>query len=175
MSRDQTVFVDDDSNAYQVRSSEENRTLHVSLLSPDYLRPSGDFARVAVGGANEAPAVLKHDGVYHMITSGLTGWRPNKARYHTATDMFGPWQQHPNPLEGTNPVLNLGADKTFGGQSAFILKLPDRPDAYIAMFDVWKPRDLQNSGHIWLPITFDPSGRMHIPWRDEWDLSVFPL
>ena len=37
MSRDQTVFVDDDGRAYQIYSSEGNATMYISLLTEDYL------------------------------------------------------------------------------------------------------------------------------------------
>ena len=43
MSRDQTLFVDDDGRAYQLYSSENNATLYISELTDDYLRPSGRF------------------------------------------------------------------------------------------------------------------------------------
>jgi hypothetical protein len=46
MARDMTLFVDDDGKAYQFYASEDNRTMHVSLLSDDYLRPSGKFKRI---------------------------------------------------------------------------------------------------------------------------------
>ena len=45
MSRDQTVFVDDDGRAYQFYSSENNETMYISLLTDDYLKPSGRFTR----------------------------------------------------------------------------------------------------------------------------------
>lgn len=41
MSRDQTLFVDDDGSAYHLTASEENSTLHISRLTDDYLAPSG--------------------------------------------------------------------------------------------------------------------------------------
>jgi hypothetical protein len=46
MARDMTLFVDDDGTAYHLYASEENHTMHVSRLSPDYLRPAGEFARM---------------------------------------------------------------------------------------------------------------------------------
>ena len=62
MSRDQTVFVDDDGRAYQFYSSENNATLYISELTDDYLKPSGRFTRNFIGMSREAPAVFKHDG-----------------------------------------------------------------------------------------------------------------
>ena len=73
MSRDQTVFVDDDGRAYQFYSSENNATMYISLLTDDYLKPSGRFTRNFVKESREAPAVFKYDGKYYMLSSGCTG------------------------------------------------------------------------------------------------------
>jgi len=81
MSRDQTLFLDDDGKAYQITSSEENLTLLISELTPDYLSYTGRFVRVAPGAQNEAPTVFKRKGTYWMITSGCTGWDPNAALF----------------------------------------------------------------------------------------------
>ena len=45
MSRDQTVFVDDNGKAYQFYSSENNATLYISELTDDYLKPTGRYTR----------------------------------------------------------------------------------------------------------------------------------
>lgn len=60
MSRDMTVFVDDDAKAYLITASEENATLHIHELTDDYLDFTGKFTRALVGGLNEAPAVFKN-------------------------------------------------------------------------------------------------------------------
>ena len=62
MSRDQTVFVDDDGRAYQFYSSENNATMYISLLTDDYLKPSGRFTRNFIKQSREAPAVFKCTG-----------------------------------------------------------------------------------------------------------------
>ena len=156
MARDQTVFVDDDGKAYHIFSSEDNMTLNIAQLTDDYLRHNGSFVRVAPGGQNEAPTVFKHNGTYWMITSGCTGWAPNAARLFTAKNIFGPWTQLPNPCRGE------GAETTFGGQGAYIYKVVDTKlrrcfggAEYLFMADVWKPKELGNSGHLWIPIHFE--------------------
>ena len=47
MTRDQTLFVDDDGTAYQISASEENSTLQISELTEDYLGCTGRFWRMA--------------------------------------------------------------------------------------------------------------------------------
>lgn len=46
MSRDMTLFVDDDGKAYHIYSSEENLTLHIAELTDDYLGHSGRYIRI---------------------------------------------------------------------------------------------------------------------------------
>ena len=173
MSRDMTLFVDDDGTAWHVASGEENATLLVSKLADDYLDFAGEFARVLPGGRNEAPAVFKDGGKYYLITSGLTGWAPNAARSAVADAMLGPWTPLGNPCAGgPNPRGGGGPELTFGGQSTFVLPAPGRPGKFVAMFDVWTPRDLRNSRYVWLPLEV-VNGKPVVSWHDRWDLSIF--
>jgi hypothetical protein len=172
MARDMTLFKDKDGKAYQLYASEENQTLHISLLTDDYLSHSGNFIRMHPGGRDEAPAIAYHAGLYHLLTSGLTGWRPNAAKQYTAKHIFGPWKKLNNPTVGFNPENDFGPDKTFGGQSTYLLELQDQPGNFIAMFDMWRPENAIDGRYIWLPVEF-VDGAMKIKWRSEWDLSVF--
>ena len=161
MARDMTLFVDDDGKAYHIFSSEENYTLHIAELTADYLHHTGRYTRMAPGGQNEAPAIFKHNGTYWMITSGCTGWAPNEARMFSAPSIWGPWTQHPNPCRGPK------ADKTFNGQSTFILPVNGQ---YIFMADIWRPQHPRDARYIWLPIEFE-DGKPIINWKDEWQLK----
>jgi len=172
MARDMALFVDDDGKAYHIHASEENFTLHISELTDDSLDFSGRYARVSPGGHNEAPAICKHNGRYYMLTSGCTGWAPNAARLAVAEHILGPWKSQDNPCIGVNPHNSLGPEKTFGGQSTYLLQVRNRPGAFIAMFDVWVPENPIDGRYLWLPVVFE-DGRIIIQWRDEWDLSVF--
>ena len=113
MSRDMTLFVDDDGTAYHIYSSEENLTLHIAELSDDYLSHTGKYIRIFPGGHNEAPAIFKKDGTYWMIASGCTGWEPNEARLMTASSILGEW------LQLSNPCVGKDAEITFGFQVSF--------------------------------------------------------
>ena len=159
MSRDMTLYVDDDGKAYHIFSSEENFTLHIAELTADYLHHTGRYTRMAPGGQNEAPAIFKHDGTYWMITSGCTGWAPNEARMFSAPTIMGPWTQHPNPCRG--PL----AEKTFNGQSTYVLTLDD--GRHIFMADIWRPNHPIDARYIWLPIEFEDDKPV-VRWRDEW-------
>lgn len=81
MSRDMTVFKDDNGKAYLIYASENNKTMHICLLNEDYLSPSKNEIRILVNQNREAPALFKYNGQYFLITSLCTGWDPNKAKY----------------------------------------------------------------------------------------------
>lgn len=162
MSRDMTLFVDDDGKAYHIYSSEDNLTLQIAELTDDYLSHTGKYIRVVPGGHNEAPAIFKKDGTYWMITSGCTGWEPNKARLLTAKSILGEWMQL------LNPCVGKGADKTYGGQSTYIFPLNGKKDRFVFMADIWRPRSLADSRYMWLPIQFNVKGIPYIEWKDRW-------
>lgn len=149
MSRDMTLYVDDDGKAYHIYSSEDNLTLQIAELDDSFTNHTGNYIRIFPGGHNEAPALFKKDGKYWMITSGCTGWAPNAARLMWADSLMGEWHQLPNPCR------EEGADKTFNGQGTYILT--DGEDITF-MADIWKPKSLPESEHLWLPITFDEDG-----------------
>lgn len=161
MSRDQTIFVDDDGRAYQFSSSENNQTLHINELTDDYLRPTGRFTRNFIGDAREAPAVFKHDGKYYMLSSGCTGWDPNHAEIAVADSIMGQWTTIGDPCTGPD------ADKTFYAQSTYVQPVHGKKDLYVAMFDRWNKLDLEDSRYVWLPIDFS-DGKVTIPWKEKW-------
>ena len=166
MARDMTIFVDDDGKAYNIHSSEDNLTLHVAELTPDYQGFTGRWNTIAPAGHNEAPAVCKKDGKYYLITSGCTGWDPNAARSFVANSIWGPWQPLANPATGPQ------ATTTYSSQSTYILPVAGKKDAFIFMADRWTPKNPIEGGYIWLPLTFE-GFQPRLNWADRWDLSVF--
>lgn len=171
MSRDMTLFVDDDGRAYHIYSSEFNSTTHIAELTDDYMDHSGTYARAFTGRWMEAPTIFKHNGQYHFIASGCTGWAPNAARYAVATSIFGPWMERDNPCVGPDGHI------TFGGQGTYILPVEGKSDAFIFMADRWNPENAIDGRYVWLPIEFDqtPYGceSVKVVWHDEWDLDRF--
>lgn len=164
MARDMTVFVDDDGKAYLFYASEENATMHVSLLTPDYHHTAGKYTRIFIDRSMEAPAVFKHSGKYYIIASGCTAWAPNAARMGVADSILGPWQELSNPCVGSD------ADKTFNSQSAFVLPIQGREDFFVFVADRWNQWDLPASRYVWLPLEFSAKGNFALSWHDAWQL-----
>ena len=165
-SRDMTLFKDEDGKAYHIYSSKGNSTLYVHLLSDDYLKHTETFKTIFPGKYREAPAIFKRQNTYYLITSGCSGWDPNEAEYATSDSMLGEWKAIGNPCIGEN------GNKTFGGQSTFVLPICPKKGKYIAMFDKWNKLDLIDSRYIWLPIRFK-ADKITIEWEEGWDLKKF--
>jgi hypothetical protein len=163
MSRDMTLFVDDDKKAYQIYSAEENATIQISQLTDDYLKPAGHYIRILPGQFNEAPAMFKHDGKYFLITSGTSGWSPNAARLATADSVLGTWVSLGNPCRGTTEQTN----KTFESQSTFVLSVAGNKDAFIFMADRWRPKNPIDGRYVWLPVQWD-KGIPFLQWQENW-------
>jgi beta-galactosidase len=168
LSRDLTVFVDDDSTAYLLHASQaDNSTMEIVPLSTDYLTPLAGFTSLFVGQSWEAPAIFKWAGKYYLVASGSTGWAPNAAHAAVADAILGPW------TDLGNPAMGPGAFNTFAAQDTFVFPVVDQPGAFVLMADRWSKWDLSSSRYLWLPVAFTPAG-FALPWTASWTPSATP-
>jgi hypothetical protein len=161
MSRDMTLFKDEDDKAYLIYTSENNKTMHICLLNDDYLSPSASEIRTLRNANREAPAMFKFQTKYYLITSLCTGWDPNKALYAWADFPLGQWTL------GVNPCTGPDADSTYHAQSTYVFPVAGKKNDFIFMADRWNKTDLAASPYIWLPLHF-ADGAPHITWKDSW-------
>ncbi len=164
MSRDMTLFVDDDGEAYHIYASDDNFELRIARLSEDYRRPTSKDS-LLFREHREGPALFKHNGKYYMFTSDCTGFDPNRARLHVAENLFGPWSSLGDPMRGS------GSDITFGAQSTFVLPVVGMEDTFIFMADRWVGWNLVESKYVWLPIRLDEE-IPYVEWVDSWSLPA---
>jgi hypothetical protein len=167
MSRDLTLFVDDDGAAYLVTAAEENATLQISRLTDDFLDVTGDYVRVLPNGFNEAPAVFKRKGRYFMFTSGTTGWAPNACRLAVASSIWGPWRPVGNPCSGTDAQKAT----TFDSQPNYVLEVAGQPDLFIFMADRWRPENPPDGRYVWLPLRWSNDLPV-VEWKDSWAVAA---
>ena len=168
--RDMTLFRDDDGRAYLIYTSENNETLHISLLSDDYTEPVGEPHRILIHMVREAPVIFKQDGLYYLVTSACTGWKANRAWLSTAEDIMGKWLT----LRGGECLVGdpVQTGTTFHSQGTFALTVqrPGKENQVVFMADRWNPDDLGDSRYVWLPVKVD--GRLAcVAWRNEWRLA----
>ncbi|KAK9822529.1 hypothetical protein WJX74_001729 [Apatococcus lobatus] len=148
-SRDLTIFKDDDGLAYVAYSSEDNLVMHISQLAPDFLSPQAAYVRRLINRRREAPSIFKHSGWYFMLTSGCTGWEPNRAEVFATRNIMGEWVSLGNPCTGATFLEHAN---TFFSQGYFVLGVAGQPGHFIFMADMWDPDNLGASRYVWLPM-----------------------
>ncbi len=172
-SGDFSMFVDDNGDLFHLAVRKPDKAFIIAKMRDDFMLPAEEYKEcVGVEHHTEAPAIVKINGVYHLLGSGSTGWKPTVARYYTSTNLYGPWTSQSNPCSGYNTVDSMGVEKTFGSQSSFIIKVNGLKDAHIAMFDIWKPQMPIDGRYIWLPIVLKQK-RISIGWIDDWNIDFF--
>ncbi|MFY1634998.1 RICIN domain-containing protein [Solwaraspora sp. WMMB335] len=157
MSRDLTLY-NDNGTAYLISAADENRDLHIYRLTTDYLSIAALVGNFWNDGAREAPALFKRGSTYFLLTSGLTGWNPNQARYATATSISGPW----------SGMTAVGDSTTFRSQPTYVLPIQGTTTtSYLYLGDRWAGAwggPVNDSEYVWLPITFPSSTSMSLTW-----------
>ena len=165
--RDSTLYKDDDGTAYFVYdrselSDPENRCLHIVKLTDDYLACSSEYKRIGEAFRREAAAIVHHDGYYYMITSDLTGWDYNQAKYFRAKSLFGEWE------DMGDPCINDELKTTFNSQTTAIFKIEGKKDEYIHMSERHNTENFLHCSYIWLPIQFNDDNTISLEYKEEW-------
>lgn len=168
MSRDSTLFLDDDGKGYFISSSDENATTRFYRLTPDFLDVEEMIGAQFVNQYRESPAVFKRNGVYFFVSSTTTGWAPNQQKYAYSTALNSGWS-------GLN---NLGDFWGFASQTAFILPVQSSTGStsYLYMGDrwagAWNRSVNDGSGYVWSPIYFPTNTSMYMNWNNTLTIDL---
>jgi len=166
MSRDMTVFQDDDGVAYLVFTTDNNDSLRIAQMNSSYTALTGKNVKPFSGqGQREAPQLFKRDGRYYLITSGATWFKPNAAMYAVSSKVLGKYKPMGNPISGT------GASTTFSSQGAFAFEDVATGNWYL-LADQWNTKNLGASKYVFLPIKFSGS-KITLGSPTKWRLGVF--
>ncbi|MFY7898957.1 MAG: hypothetical protein ACOVNY_02160 [Chitinophagaceae bacterium] len=172
-SGDFAMYENVDRTIFHLTVRKPDKTFVIGKLNKNRVLPDGQYVPTkGIEKHTEAPTVIYYNKKYFLLGSGSSSWKPNKARSFMADSLTGEFTDLGNPCVGRNPHNGIGADTTFGGQISYILKVPGKKNAFIAMFDIWKPETPIEGLYIWLPIVFE-NGKPKIYWRNNWDLSFF--
>ena len=163
MSRDCTLFQDDDGTAYFISSSNENVDTHVYRLSDDFLSAESLVARLFVGEFREAPVLFKRKGRYYIFNSYCSGWDPNQCKYSTSTAIDGEWE----------PLCDCADDTTFHTQPAFLLQVTGTDgELFLYMGDRWSGSEYFSSSYVMLPLEFSGEKEMDFSYVDQFSIDV---
>ena len=161
-SRDIGQFVDDDGSAYLIFESRPSGGFYIAQLSPDRL--SVEKAVAFLHTSLEGGALVRYHGLYYVLGSHLTGWRPNPNVFATAAKLAGPWSAFRE--------IAPGSPDTYGSQSSMLLEVRGTENtAVIFLGDMWKPRSLWDSRYLWMPLQME-NGGMVLPSPSDWSIDV---
>ena len=161
-SRDIGQFIDDDGQAYLIFESRPTHGFVIARLSEDYL----DVAQKVclIKEPIEGGALVHYHGLYYMIGSHLTGWKPNPNLYATAPSLAGPWSSF---RDIAPPAAN-----TYGSQSTMMLKVEgSRDTTVIFMGDIWKPATQWDSRYLWMPLQIRGTDLV-LPKPAPWKINI---
>lgn len=162
MSRDDTLFKDDNGNAYFLSASNNNADLSLYALTADYTDIAKQIATLWAGSYREAPAIMKTSSNYFIMNSAATNWDPNQQKYASATSMTGTFTS----------LANVGDSTGYDTQTAFIIPfVGSKTTTYIYAGDRWMDPDLVSSKYIWLPLKVSGT-QLVMNNYDSWQLDV---
>jgi hypothetical protein len=168
MSRDSTLFLDDDGKGYFITSSNDNKDMRFFLLTEDFLDVDRIVATHFAGQSRESPALFKRNGVYFVVTSGTTGWSPNQQKYAWSYSLESGWSW----------MYNVGDFWGFASQSTYVQPVQSSTGStsYMYMGDrwagAWGKGVNDGSGYVWLPIHFPTDTSMEMHWNNTISIDL---
>jgi len=142
MSRDCTLFKDEDGTAYFISAARNNADLHIYKLTDDYLNIEDTVNKIWINKYREAPALIKRGQYYILVTSGCTGWTPNQGKYGYTADLEGDWSE----------LFDLGDETTYDTQPTYIIEIEGANTGYLYVGDRWDGEEYHNSEYKFLPL-----------------------
>lgn len=165
-SRDFTVFQDPDTGQAYLVSSQDHLSMRLYPLTADFTDVDWQHSYpLFEGRRREAPALVKIDGEYAIVTSAQSGWYPNQALYATTSDIADP--------DGWSELTPVGNNTTYYSQPTNIMTIEaaDGTRQYLYMGDRWNPGALGSSTYVWLPLQVDGT-ELTMGFHPEWSFDA---
>lgn len=164
-SRDIGQFIDDDGAAYLIFESRPVKGFYIAKLSDDYLDVAREIAFIRA--PLEGGAIVRHEGLYYMIGSQLTGWWPNANKYATAEHLDGPWSE----FKDFAPVES----HTYMSQSTNLLKVVGtKKTTVIYLGDMWRAHELWDGRYLWHPLEIG-GGTLRLAPAKTWEPDTWRI
>ena len=173
--RDSTLYKDDDGTAWFIYDRDVRtpgpdfgRVLHVVKLSDDYLAPTSTWYKIANAERRKAPVMIKRNGQYFLITSGMTGWRFNESNYYRAANIAGPYTDMGDPCVGAM------TETTFNSQGTVAFPVEGKRDEFLFLCERHNTARMTDSSFLFLPILFPSPTTLKFAYLPEWKLDAWP-
>lgn len=131
------LVCDEDTGKGYIYFDAEHQSLLCMELSEDFLQADREVARsypdLTPPFTREAPALFEANGKKYMLTSGMTGYIPNKSDCAAAEsweDVF---------VSVGNPHRKDSSGASFNSQISKVFKVEGKENCFIAMADRWVP------------------------------------
>ena len=146
---DQTIFVDDDGQAYLICSNKGGRAhQYVCKLRESDFLAAEPAKEVAKGSGREGNCMFKYKGKYYFCASDLHGWNASHSYYMVADNIYGPYSGW-KVMDGTD------ADFSHVTQTGFFYTVKgSEQETVLFCGDRWS--DFAGNGlgyNQWVPLT----------------------
>ena len=164
---DQTVFTDDDGQAYLILSSADGRSnLYVARLRPSDFLDVEPATRIFGGAGREGNCMFKYNGRYYFNSSDLHGWNASHTYTISATNVLGPYSAE-------SVMANTDADFSHVTQTGFFVTVTGTLGTTVIFAgDRWS--DFAGNGigfNQWVPVTFNGT-TPQFQSLSQWSLDV---
>lgn len=164
---DQTVFVDDDGQAYIVCSNKGGRGhQYISKLRESDFLYAEPAVEVAKGSGREGNCLFKYKGKYYFCASDLHGWNASHSYYMVADNIYGPYTSW-KVMEGTDEDFSHVTQTGF-----FYTVKGTKQETVLFCGDRWS--DFAGNGigyNQWVPLTVNGND-VKFNSFSEWSLNA---
>jgi len=158
MSRDCSLFVDDDQTGYFLSASNDDADLNLYQLSSDYSKVERRLAVLFAGQHRTAPVLFKRNSIYFLLSAGGANWSPNQTRYAASDALASGW----------SGMSDIGDATSFYSRPSFVLSIQHGgKSSYLYMGDRWALAwggSAADSTYVWQPIAFPADRGMSMSW-----------
>ena len=148
---DQTVFIDDDGQAYLIFCNQSGRgNQYVAKLRESDFLAVEPAVQIKKGEGREGNCMFKYKGKYYFCASDLHGWNSSHSYYMVADNIFGPYSDW---------MVMEGSDDDFSHvtQTGFFYTIKgSKQETVLFCGDRWS--DFAGNGlgyNQWVPLTVD--------------------
>ena len=131
------IYAEDETGEAYLFMTADHLGIFCFRLSDDYTQADAIVSKQYEGlnppFCPEGPAVFKYKEKYYLLTSGMTGYIPNKSDSAVSPSLKEPFKSI------GNPHVNDVSDASFNSQISQVFKVPGKESLYIALADRWVP------------------------------------
>lgn len=167
-SNDCNIFKDDDGKLYFVSNGRADdpsagESMNIYLATDDFLGVERKIVSLFPNAKKEAPVLFKNNGIYYLIFSHKSGWRPNQGQYAYSTSLESGWSDR----------IKFANSNTYDTQPTDVLTLKNDSGNSLFYYLGDRHQDPSNaeSKNILLPMTVN-NGALSLEYVPEFTIDI---